>query len=102
METVYIVAIVTTGVAVLLLAFILRDRLTRLGLRFRGHSLDLNAARDPGPPQLRGPGIVLDNSRIDRSTVKVRGSRFISRRSRVKRSELETSSTPPPVDGSSE
>ncbi|MCI0687762.1 MAG: hypothetical protein L0Y54_11065 [Sporichthyaceae bacterium] len=102
METVYIVAIVTTGVAVLLLAVIFRDRLTRLALRFRGNGLDLQAARDPGPPTLDGPGIVLDNSRIDRSTVKVRGSRFISRRSRVERSNLETSSSPPPADSAGE
>jgi hypothetical protein len=103
MRTVYVVAIITAAVGILTLAYVFRKRLTRLGLSFRGSSLELEAEpdRDPGVTGLQpipGTGVILDGSRIDRSTVEADNAPVVAHDTNVKKSNIRAAGSPQPRD----
>lgn len=101
METVYTVAIVAAAVGILALVFILRKRLTRLFVSSRWGSLRVEAEPDEGAvklPTLPGKGVVLDGTKVDRSTVEVDNSTLLAHDAQVKKSHIKATESPPSGD----
>ena len=99
MQTVQIVAIVVAAVGILAIAYLLRERLTRLVVKFGNRSVEVEAAPPPPPappPTLAGKGLALDQTTIKKSKINIHDSTMVAQKSKVKGADIEVTETPAP------
>jgi hypothetical protein len=97
METVQIVAIVVAAVGIVVIAYLLRERLTRLAVKFGKGSVEVDAAPPRGasaPPALAGKGVALGETSVKDSDIRVTDSTLAAQKSKVKRSTIEVTEHP--------